>query len=209
MKLIMNIICTALIVMGSSMFAPANAEQQTVSKTSCKSRTAAYYKNGVLRKCKSNKPVNIQGYPCQHWVRFHKNGTLKQFVLSEDFIIQGISVPAKSMVFLYDNGRLQKCWFSKNVTIQSIPCKGSAFGKVTTAFHQNGNLKWCSLSESTTIQGIPCEAGVFVGVKFYPSGMLRGCTLAKRITIDEKEYQRGARLILDEDRNIILHAKKE
>lgn len=203
-----SIICTLLFA-GSSMFASATAEQQSVAETICRSKTAAYHKNGTLRKCKLKEPASIQGYPCQRWIRFHKNGALNQFELSEESVIQGILVPAKSMVFLYDNGRLQKCWFSENVTVQGIPCKGSVFGKVTTAFHQNGNLKWCFLSELTTIQGIPCEASVFVGVNFFPNGRLRSCTLAKPITIDEKEYQRGTRLILDKNRNIILHAKNE
>lgn len=182
---------------------PVSAEQQTFSETNCIPKTTLYYNNGAIRKCKLKEPVTIQGYPCQRWIRFYENGVLEQFELTETLAIQGIDVPEKSTVFLYRDGHLQKCWFSKTLTLQEVPCKGGRIGKVSTTFHKNGKLRRCFLPETTIIQGIPCKASLLDHVGFDPNGKLESCTLADTITLNGNVYKRGMKLRFNEQGEVL------
>lgn len=192
-----------MLFIGSFMIMEGYTAQSATASRICSKRTEEYYENGALRTCQLTDSVKIRGYPCQSRIRFNANGNLDQFELSEEYVIQGLTIPIKSTVFLDDNGRLYKCWFSKNITIQGIPCKGSAFSRVTTTFYENGRLEWCFLSKPTIIQGIPCKAGVFDIVGFYPNGSLRTCTLGKHILINGRKYTQGTKVTLDENGNVL------
>jgi hypothetical protein len=194
-----DIVLIAVLVGLTSML---HAADSPLPDTAYKKSSAQYHDNGTLMRCKLRKPTKIQGYPCQRWVWFHANGTPKQLELAEATTIQGISIPKKTTVFLGTDGSLGKCWLSKNVTIQGIPCNGG-FTKVTTVFHKNGKILCCFLSESAEIQGIPCKASVFKPVYFHPSGKLKTCTLSKKHAQDGKEYEKGTTLHLDEKGNVL------
>ena len=177
-------------------------------ETAFKKGSALYHEDGMLKRCKLKTELSVQGYPCQRWVWFYADGGIKQFELSEPKTIQDIVVPSKSTVFLRADRSLEKCWFSKDMMIQGIPCNGGS-GKVTTEFHKNGKISCCFLSESTEIQGVPCKDSIFKPVYFHPSGKLKTCTLSRRHTIEEKEYRKGTTLHFDKTGRVEIKAGLE
>ena len=190
-----------LIMLIVSVASALHADDSSVPTTAYKKNSALYHENGTLMRCKLKESTTIQRYPCQRWVWFHANGTIKQLELAETSVIQDISMPKKTTVFLGNDGSLGKCWFSKDVTIQGVPCNGGSM-KVTTVFHKNGKILCCFLSKSTDIQGIPCKASVFKPVYFHPSGKLKMCTLSKTHIIGGKEFKKGTAMHFDESGSV-------
>lgn len=179
---------------------PAQGAEQAVHAFQCSPSSIEYHENGVLAKGKLREPSKIAGFPCRRWVRLHPNGALKQVELAESMILQGIEVPKGSNVFLFDDGTLDECWFSKDVTVQKLPCNGG--GKISTRFHRNGYLKSCFLAKNTEIGGVPCKASLFVPATFHERGQLKSCLLAKDYTAGEMTYKRGSKVAFDEEGNV-------
>ncbi len=207
MLLVIGIVLYSLVVPHVQALKPAaktvSTQPHLLNENVCVEKTILYYDNGVIRKCKLKKPTTIQSYPCERWVRFYQNARLEQFEISETLVVQSITIPARSTVFLNRDGTLHKTWFSDTMTIQGIPCKGARIGKVTTAFYENGALQWCFLAEPRTIQGIPCKSSPMDIVGFHSDGTLKTCTLEQPTVLQGQVYTRGMKIYLDDSGKIL------
>jgi hypothetical protein len=180
------------------IFSSLWAEDQVLPEEVFKKRSALYHENGTLKRCKLKETLVVQGYPCERWLWFHDSGAIAQFQLSKTRMIQNITFPGHSTVFLHPNGSLRSCYFSKDITVQGLPLNGG-YMKVMTSFDGNGRITFCCLSKDTKIRGIPCKANVFKPVYLYSSGAVRKRTLSMAHTIDGKEYKKGTTLEFETD----------
>jgi len=153
----------------------------------------------------------IQGYPCKkNYVFFYSNGNLNTFQLSKSFEFSDFVIPAKTWCRLDKEGYIHTCFFSKDTEVQGYICKGSIMGLegITTSFYKNGKLHYFFPRKDVEIDGIPCKASVFHPIQLYDNGRLRSCTLAKTITINEKEFQHGTKITLNQEGQVIGRATK-
>ena len=160
-------------------------------------KTAQYYKPEQIKKCRLTEPVIINGMYWIGWVSFYPNGKIQMGKLNRDAVIQGITIPAGSQIWLTPEGKLDHCWLSKNLMINKIPVKGGPF-KVDTKFYDNGQLHFVFLAKSTLIQGIPCQADILKPVEFYPNGSLKLATIFQTIRLDEKTFKKGTTILFDD-----------
>jgi hypothetical protein len=164
--------------------------------------TIARYDDGTLRKGYLKERAEVEGFPCKRWLHYYPGGKLKGFELARDTVIQGHPLPAGTVVWLDEQGRLETCWLSRNTALQGLLCDGG-FGKVATSFHPNGHLRSLYLTSTQEIEGLPCKAGVFAPVRLHDSGSLAGCTLARDALWRGQQLPRGAEVRLDPDGELV------
>jgi len=162
-----------------------------------------YHENGELKRIKLTQPTTVQGMPCMRWLWFYPNGAIDEFQTSEDIVLQDVSIPKYSTVFLREDSTLKAAWLHHDITIQGYPCAGSRWSKTSTGFHPNGRLRYFFPRKPLTIQGFPVKPGGLSGVYFYENGALHKFYLSKDVEIGGQLYKKGIRLILDEAGHVI------
>jgi len=148
----------------------------------------------------------IQGYPCKKgFVFFYDNGNLNTFQFSKPFEFSGFVIPAKTWGMLDRQGSIYICFFSKDTQVQGYPCRGSIMGRegIQTSFHKNGKLNCFFPRKDVEIDGILCKGSVFHPIGLHDNGKLRNCTLAETTIINGKEYQKGSKIKLDKQGNVL------
>ena len=185
------------ILAGIAFRSGSTAVEQPVPADAYDPDTVRFHKNGVISKCKLLKWMEIQGYPCCRWVRFFPDGRVARFQAQRDIVISGVSVPAKSDIFLDENGVFYKGWFDGELDIDGIPVDGGC-GKLETTFYRDGTIKSCFLYKTAEIDGVPCKASVFHPVEFFENGRLKRCTLARSVTRNGRVYKKGELIVIDE-----------
>jgi len=145
----------------------------------------SYYYKGQLEKCYLKEKAVVEGFTCKKWIQYYEDGSLKRFTLAVPDTVNGIFFPRRSTIFLSEDQKLEKCWFGEKTTLHDLPLYGG-FQNITITFHDNGNIACCFLSKKHEIQGIPCQKGIVNPVFFYPSGMLKRCTVGKKAEIQDR-----------------------
>lgn len=148
-----------------------------------------YHANGQRQRAYLLEETELAGLPCQRWIWWHEDGSLDNFELARDEVVQGHAFPAATRLFLDRSGRLAHAWLSKDTLVDGRLCRGR--WKIDTAFHPNGRVKAFFPPEDLELDGVPCEASVFHPIYLHPDGRLRQCTLAADATIDGRVHQRG------------------
>jgi len=150
--------------------------------------------------------TTIQGYPCKRGkVRFHFNDSLLSFRSTAEINLDHGSIPAGSMIYLYDNGSPENILLSADTEIQGygISSKKSMQG-FQLSFYNGGELwKFRPVSDEE-IDGILCSYKH--EIELYPDGRLMTCLLAGEIQGREHHFPAGTRLLLDEEGNMHLYS---
>jgi hypothetical protein len=168
-------------------------------KISFYENTAEYYPTDNIMKCKLSDTAMLNGYKCISWLWFFKNGQIRQFETAENIKKNSFTIPSNSIIFFNEQspGKIKYIWFSGDVTINKIACKGG--GKISTEFYENDSLKACFLSKDQNIQGYECQSSLLEPVYFYPNGKIKILTLAADSKFGNKEYKRGESILIGED----------
>lgn len=164
-------------------------------------KSDSYYIQGQLEKCYLREEAVVEEHTCIKWIHFYEDGCLRRFTIAEPDTFSGIAFPEKSTLFLTQDEKLEKCWFGKKTDLNGLPLIGG-FRNITITFHDNGQISCCFLRKTHTIQGLPCEKGVVSPVFFYPSGMLKRCTIGEKTEIQNMLLRKGSVVDLNEDGRI-------
>ena len=173
MKKILLLTCvTALIITGCSSVQTITSSYYS-KQISVFDNTTEYYSTQQIKKCKLSDTAFLNGYKCISWIHFFDNGRIKQFETADDIKFNNFIIPSNSTIFFNEQNpdKIQKIWFSKDVIINGIGCKGGM--KISTEFYDNDSLKACFLSKDQIIQGFPCVSSVFKPVYFYQNGKIK------------------------------------
>lgn len=199
MTKILNSICAAvLIVAGCSSIKTISLSHYS-AQISFFDNTAKYYAGEKIMRCKLSEPAIINGYRCISWICFFENGHIKQLMTAEDIKMNNFVIPSNSTIFFNEQSsdKIKNIWFSQNVIINSIECKGG--GKISTEFYDNGSLKACFLTRDQNIQGFPCQNSLFKPVYFYPDGKVKILTLSIDSKFADTVYKNGETIIVGEN----------
>lgn len=158
-----------------------------------------YYENGSLKKCKLSNAVVLNGYECISWLHLFKEGTIKQVETAKDIKRSTFVIPTGSIIFLdeKDPTYLRTIWFSRDVKIGAVSCKGR--NKIAVSFYPNGKIKACFLSEDQIIQGFPCKSSLLKPIKFHPNGKINSLTLSRDYEYRNIKYKKGETILIDTD----------
>jgi hypothetical protein len=91
----------------------------------------------------------------------HGNGRLSECPMPRDTVIGGHAFPRASWPRFTDTGVLMAAWFSQDVMLQGVPCKGAGYKAWSVTFHPSGRLSSCYLSREAEIDGVPCQSAWF------------------------------------------------
>ena len=149
-----------------------------------------YYDSGILKKGQLASDTIIDGYPCTSWVYFYPSGNLKQFSLAQKYSIAGNSLPAKTVVFLSEEGNLTQVYLTEDQMIQGYQCTGGNI-KSATGFYPSGKLLFFFPRQDTQVGDVLCMGGSLKGITLYVSGNLKKAYAAKEVTINGKTYKKG------------------
>ncbi len=148
----------------------------------------------------------IQGYPCKKgFVSFYDDWKLDEFQLSQPVRLNDeVVIPTNSWGFLDRDGNLTTCMLPVDLEIQGYPCRGGG-GKAgfMTSFHKNGNLKYFFTKDDIEIDSIPCSGSIFHGIGLHESGNLESCTLAKTTTIQNRQFKKKSKIVLNGEGNLV------
>ena len=169
----------------------------------------SYYGNSVefydgvnIKKCMLSDTVELNGYKCISWIHFFENGQVKQIETPKSIKMPNYTIPANSILFFYDQSpsKIQQIWFSQDVKVDSIECKGGA--KISTEFYEHNQLKSCFLSKDQEIQGFQCESSLLKPVRFYPNGKIKMLTLGRDSKIANIQFEKGETICIGEDGSV-------
>ncbi len=148
----------------------------------------------------------IDGFPCStENVTLSKDWKLKSFVLGDDFVMSGNTIPKGTFIRVYKDRLL--CMFPEDVTIQSYRCRGD-YDKMGTEGYQaslytSGRLRYFYPVDDVMIDNVFCKSSPFAGVRLYENGKLKKCKLSKDQTISGVKYKRNTNLNFDENGNVV------
>jgi hypothetical protein len=132
----------------------------------------------------------------------HGNGRLSECPVARDTTIGGHPFPRGSWPRFTDTGVLLAAWFSRDVTLQGVPCKGAGYKAWSVTFRPGGRLATCYLARAVELDGVPCHAARFwreltgsTHVVLHPDGRLRSCRLSRAVTIDGTAWRKGQRIV--------------
>jgi hypothetical protein len=153
------------------------------------SRTAA-------QRTKLQQDTEIQGYPCaKGYAMVYPSGHLASCSVSRETAFGEALIPAGSIIDLEWTGKPKGAMMAHNTVIAGVKCSGGNWllgpsEGAMTMFYLSGKLQQCWLAGDQSVQGVPCMTAGFIGLfgdgarrdggaKFYESGKLESCTLAK------------------------------
>lgn len=197
-KDLLSVIAVLLLLIGCSSIETISLSNYD-GRISFYGNTADYYSGNQIMKCMLSDTASLNGYRCVSWIWFFEDGRIKQFRTAEEIEMDGYAIPANSTIFFNESNhdKIEYIWFSKDVTINGILCKGG--GKISTEFHENGSLKACFLTDDMDIQGFPCESSLTKPLYFYPNGKIKILTLSADTKCGDTEYNKGESIIIDEN----------
>jgi len=173
MKKSIFFICVVLLILSGCTSVKTTSLSKYSSQISFFENTAEYYAGGGIIKCKLSDSATLNDFKCISWIYFFEDGQIKQFETAVDMKRPDFVIPSNSVVFFNDHNHNQiKCiWFSKDVTINNIECKGG--GKTATEFYDNDKLKACFLAKDQMIQGVDCKSSLLRPVFFFEDGKIK------------------------------------
>ena len=173
MKKSIFFICVMFLIFAGCTSVKTSSLSKYSSQISFFENTAEYYSGDGIMKCKLSDTATLNDYKCISWIYFFNDGQIKQLETAVDIKRPDFVIPSHSIVFFNDQNHSQiKCiWFSKDVTINKIECKGG--GKTTTDFYDNDKLKACFLAKDQVIQGVDCKSSLFKPVFFSEDGKIK------------------------------------
>ncbi len=150
------------------------------------------------------RPKVIQTMPCKGCVTVDKDGRLYCFILSQDHMIDGNTIPSGSKYEAIVGRDFKRdgymIYLSKDTEIQGyfIRHKARFYDDYHVDFYGNGSLKSCKLANDMEIQGLPCKGGKDNSwLLFYPDGRIKSCYLAREITINGATYKPSTKLVVN------------
>jgi len=150
----------------------------------------------VTHRTKLKQATVIQGYPCDKgYTWFYADGKLESCAVSKEFMFGEAKLPVGSILALEWTGAPKYAMMEHNSEVAGVKCSGGNWllgpseGAVTVLY-PSGKLELCYLAGDQVVQGVPCMTAGFIGLfgdgarrdggaKFYESGKLESCTLAK------------------------------
>jgi len=158
--------------------------------------TQAAQPRPATHRTKFSQPTEIQGYPCaEGYAWLYSDGKLESCAVSREFALGEAMLPSGSILHLLLDGRPKFAVLQHNSVVAGVKCGGGNWllgpsEGAATGFYPNGKLKICFLAGDQSVQGVPCMTAGFIGLfgdgarrdggaKFYESGKLESCTLAK------------------------------
>lgn len=197
-KVLLSVIAVLLLLMGCSSIETASLSSYD-GRISFYENSADYYQGDKIMKCLLSDTASLNGYMCVSWIWFFEDGRIKQFRTAQDMAMDDFVIPANSTIFFSESNhdRIEYIWFSKDVTIHDISCKGG--GKISTEFYDNGSLKACFLTKDLVIQGFPCESSLTKPEYFYPDGRIKILTLSADFKCVDTDFKKGESIMIDED----------
>lgn len=149
----------------------------------------------------------IDGWPCREgFVALHGNWKPEELQLAEDYRRNGIPFPAKTWVFVDEQGNPTACMLPRDVEIQGHICRGGWGGKegVMVSFYPGGELKQYFCREDPVIDGVPCSGSVFhCGITLHENGRLKQCRLADDATIQGAACEKGSVLRFERNGTVL------
>ena len=149
-----------------------------------------YYESGTMQKGQLAKDTVIEGYPCESWVHFYPNGSLKQFTLAENFTVAGNNFSEKTTVFLTEEGSLLQVYLPHDQMIQGYQCTGGNM-KSATGFYPSGKLRFFFPHQNTMVGEVLCSGGATMGIYLYESGDLQKAYAAEDMVVNGISYKKG------------------
>ena len=153
------------------------------------SRTATH-------RIKLRQDTEIQGYPCaKGYAWLYADGKLESCAVSKEFVFGEAKLPVGSILALKWTGAPKYAMMEHDSKVAGVKCSGGnrLLGPsegAMTVLYPSGKLEQCWLAGDQSVQGVPCMTAGFIGLfgdgarrdggaKFYESGKLQSCTLAK------------------------------
>jgi hypothetical protein len=150
----------------------------------------------AAQRTKLQQDAEIQGYPCaKGYAWLYADGKLESCGVSREFVFGEAKLPVGSIISLMQDGRPRYAMLQHDAEVAGVKCSGGNWllgpsEGAMTALYPSGKLKQCWLAGDQVVQGIPCMRGGVLGLfgdgarrdggaKFYESGKLESCTLAK------------------------------
>jgi len=171
MKKSIFFIYVVLLILAGCTSVKTTSLSEYSSQISFFENTAEYYAGDGIMKCKLSDTATLNDYKCISWIYFFKDGQIKQFETAVDIKRPDFVIPSHSVVFFNDHNQIKCIWFSKDVTINKVECKGG--GKTATEFYDNDRLKACFLAKDQMIQGVDCKSSLLKPVLFSPDGKIK------------------------------------
>jgi hypothetical protein len=161
---------------------------------------SAHAADGVTRKTLARE-TEIEGYTCAKGSAFfYADGRLNECKVPRETEFGVAHIPAGSWINLREDGRPAFVFLEHDTEIEGYRCSGGNWllgprEGAMTGLYPSGKLMNCWLVAEREVQGVPCsKSWLFSGdssVKFYESGRLRSCKLAK----DFNGLKRGQRFV--------------
>jgi antitoxin component YwqK of YwqJK toxin-antitoxin module len=150
----------------------------------------------VTHRNKLKQDSEIQGTPCaKGYAWFYADGKLENCAVSKEFVFGEAKLPMGSILALEWTGAPKYAMMQHDAEVAGVKCSGGNWllgpsEGAMTVFYPSGKLKLCYLAGDQVVQGVPCMRGGFLGLfgdgarrdggaKFYESGKLESCTLAR------------------------------
>ena len=179
--------------------------------TSCKSgdndniyeiNTYTHEKYGKIRVVYLKRSGVIQSWPCKHGkIRFYENGKLLSFTMSEDYLKNNDTIPGGSRLTLFQNGNPEYIRLASDTKIQGHQvASNTRFSDKLTRFYGEGSLKQFTAVSDTVIDGIPVSNKS--EIILYPDGQLMICQLNQDLTVGNKSFLPGTKVVIIENRRI-------
>lgn len=126
------------------------------------------------------EPQVIKTYPVKKGIMIAKEGTKMMFILAEDHLINGDTIPADSKLRMFAVGKPFAYDLSKPTGIQGyLVGTKDIYGNGSNVefFEEDGKIKWFMPETDLVIKEIPCIANHTI--KLYHSGKLHIGTLSE------------------------------
>ena len=113
-----------------------------------------------------NRTIRGVDFPAGTWLRLDADGNPTVCTFPDDRTVQGHRVRGGSggvkgpHTGFFPSGRLRAYFARKDVTINGVPCRGSAFHII--GLHENGHLHRCRLAAQATINGTTYRRGTML-----------------------------------------------
>jgi len=148
------------------------------------------------------EPTFIQDYPCKRGkVRFHFNDSLLSFRSTAEIMLDHGSIPARSRIYLYNNGTPENILLSADTEIHGYEISGKNRMQGFQLSYYNGGELWKFRPVyDEEIDGILCSHKH--DIELYPDGSLMTCFLAGDIQGKEHYFPAGTRILMDSEGNI-------
>ena len=118
--------------------------------------------SGGLSHVKCPQEIELRGI---RWARgrtvVFEFGHLREGYPADDGVYDGIPYQEHEIVRLHDNGRLARCYLSRNATISGVPCAAGTRIYVD----DEGHLLEATLAEDCVLAGVPLAAEAGIGLK--------------------------------------------